>query len=194
MKKYKIEVYGWELESTCFSLDERQSTIMDEYIKENGKNCLSKLSFDIEDMLDIDMFDGDIFNISKPFYYFETNFLVIDNNKTVKEFNTENFSHLEDILDDYEDPNEYIALPDVYESNILLITHESKGGIYSFYVESEDIPKPKDFAIMGNFIDTPIGDYDIIEDIYFKGKKVEIDEWIGGDGKGFNIDYFKYIN
>jgi len=196
MTKYKIELYGWELEASCFSLDEKQTTIMDEYIEENGENCLSRLGFDIEEMLGIYMFQGNLFTISKPFYYTNVRFVVSDEkDDEVESFEVGDISLLEDVLgDDYEDVECYISLPEVLEENILLITHESKGGLYYFYVESDEPPKPEDFSVMGNCIETPFGDYDIIEDVYYKGKKVEIDEWLGGDGKGFNIDYFKYIN
>ena len=193
MAKYKVELYGWELEANCFSLNERQTTIMDEYIEENGGDCLSKMGFDIEEMLDIDMFDSDVFNISKPFYYDNMTFIVFDeNDEEVIQFNTSEISFLEDILgNDYVDTECIIAMPDILKKNLLLITHESKGGIYYFYVESNETPKPEDFSVMGNVIETPDGEYDIVEDVYYKGNKIEIEEWLGGDGKGFSIDYYK---
>lgn len=192
MKRYTIEVRGWELTASAFSLNQEQIEKLKSLMESHQGYDLHEYYDEIEDELDIYFNEGNLFNLSKPFFNSDTWFIITDeNDKVVDTFDIGGFSDIEDVLDTYEFEDEYVAIPDEDNKGILLTTEESKGGLYYFYVESENVPKPEDFAIMPNSIDTPIGDYDLIDSFYFKGEKVEIEEWLGGDGKSFSIDFFE---
>ena len=49
MAKYKLEMYGWEVESTGHSITDEQVKSIEDLIKTKGVNELWEVRFDIED-------------------------------------------------------------------------------------------------------------------------------------------------
>ena len=78
---------------------------------------------------------------------------------------------------------EFIPEPDIAE-NILFASSSSKGGLYEFHIESEEVPKPEDFSIVTGIIEMLDVYYEFIEHVYFKGQILEIEEWLDNRGKG----------
>jgi hypothetical protein len=61
------------------------------------------------------------------------------------------------------------------EENIILWLEENKGWVCDFEFESDEVPTAKDFSMIGGCIETPDGDWDFIDKVYFKGKELEMD-------------------
>jgi hypothetical protein len=56
--------------------------------------------------------------------------------------------------------------------------------------ESDEVPTPKDFFYLPGDIATPEGDFDFISKIFFKGKELEIDNYLDSSGKASTAQIF----
>ena len=54
--------------------------------------------------------------------------------------------------------------------------------------ETDETPTVKDFLFSGNCIEAPNNDWDFIEELYFKGKKLEITDYLNNTGKASTIE------
>jgi len=196
MKKYIVRFYGWEEEMNGFNLSQEQSNKLDESINSDKYESLDSIGMDIEEILGIDFFDGDIFNKSRGNYLPENTYICVydENENELSSFGLKDISDIEDHDEDfeYEDVESFEFVPEKGGAeNILMIICSNKGGLYEFHIESDEEPKPKDFSVTTSTIETLDVYYEYIENIYFKGKKLEIYEWLDGRGKGITMYYYK---
>ena len=61
------------------------------------------------------------------------------------------------------------------QENILLWIDENKGVICNFTFETEDEIKVEDFKYLPSIIETPDGDWDIIETMMYKDSELQIE-------------------
>lgn len=61
------------------------------------------------------------------------------------------------------------AYPHDMKSNILLWYQESKGTLVSYFIESETIPNPSDFAFTSRSLETPRYEIELIDKVFYKG-------------------------
>ena len=90
----------------------------------------------------------------------------------------------------------YIAIPGHGDScevdNILATFDEGKGGIAGFETfESDTVPKPLDFCYQKGSIATPDGDWEFVSKLYFKGKELEVDEYLDNSGKASTVQIYR---
>ena len=191
--KYTINTYGWSMEALGKTLTDEEVQMIKTEMQERGYDELYEIRFEIEEFMDFDMWDGDIFHISKPFDNGTLYFQVLDENgEMVSEFD------INDILKPYDDegddkyPYEDINAWPNNEStpNIWLTVDENKGGIFSYEIESDDIPKPEDFSFSLGSIGTPDGDWDFISEIYYKDEALEIQDYLDSTGKSSTAEMF----
>ena len=81
MAKYKLNVYGWEVEALGHSLTNEQVERIQELMEENGYDELWECRFDLEDEGIIeDLYNPNLFHISKALDNGATWFRVYDEN------------------------------------------------------------------------------------------------------------------
>ena len=170
--KYTLNCYGWQMEAIGKSLTDEQVSKIKEFMNENGYENLWEARFELDQLLDIDIWDGELFHLSKAFDNGGMNFVIEDEEgKEVLKFDIQDVESLDNVIDDYYTHNgfeEYSALPNQDgPNNILLMIDENKGGLYYMNFESDDIPTPHDFTFTNGCIVTPEGDWDYIDKILF---------------------------
>lgn len=195
--KYKLEVYGWSMESIGHSLNDEQLEKVDILMRDNNSDELWEVRHLLEDEIIIDIWDPDMFHMSAPFYNGSLFFKVVDeNNNTIIEFEEKDLGDAYENVGDVDSiyPYEsYLASPHYRNDgveNVLLIIDEQKGGIYEMEFESDEVPTPQQFSLMGGSIDTPEGEWDFVSKIFFKDTDLEITEWLDNRGKAATVEIY----
>ena len=183
------------MEAIGKSLTDEQVSKIKEFMNENGYENLWEARFELDQLLDIDIWDGELFHLSKAFDNGGMNFVIEDEEgKEVLKFDIQDVESLDNVIDDYYTHNgfeEYSALPNQDgPNNILLMIDENKGGLYYMNFESDDIPTPHDFTFTNGCIVTPEGDWDYIDKILFKGVELEIEDYLDNSGKASTVELF----
>ena len=78
MAKYKLNCYGWSLEAIGKSLTDEQVKKIEDLMKKAGYEELWEVRYDLEELLDIDIWDGDLFHHSAGMDNGTIHFEVID--------------------------------------------------------------------------------------------------------------------
>jgi hypothetical protein len=58
--------------------------------------------------------------------------------------------------------------------------------------ESDEVPSSKDFTFTTGCIETPNGDWDFIDKIFYKGEELEIVDWLDNSGKSSTLEIFTH--
>ena len=194
MAKYKLNCYGWSLEAIGKSLTDEQVKKIEDLMKKAGYEELWEVRYDLEELLDIDIWDGDLFHVSKAFDNGTMYFTVEDDmEKQVLSFDIDQTGELDE---NYYEENDYIgydSFPNETEPrNVYLSVDENKGGLYYMEFDSEEIPKPEDFTYTTGSIETPNGDWDFIDKIFYKGEELEVVDWLDNSGKSSTLEIFTH--
>lgn len=189
MNKYIVRFFGWEEEMQGFNLSQEQVDKLNEAVSSGEYESIDSMGIDIEDIIDVDFFEGDVFSITKANYLPDNTYIFVydEDENELFSFGLNDTSDIEDQIEDYDysetTSKEFIPEPDIAE-NILFASSSSKGGLYEFHIESEEVPKPEDFSIVTGIIEMLDVYYEFIEHVYFKGQILEIEEWLDNRGKG----------
>jgi hypothetical protein len=192
MAKYKLNCYGWSLEAIAKSLTDEQVGKIKDLMKKAGYEELWEVRYELDELLDIDIWDGDLFHVSKAFDNGTMYFTVEDDvEKEILSFDIDQTGELDE---NYYEENEYVdynAFPNETEpKNVYLSVDENKGGLYYMEFESDEVPNPKDFTFTTGSIGTPNGDWDFIDKIFYKGKELEVVDWLDNSGKSSTLEIF----
>ena len=60
--KYTLNTYGWSMEAIAKELTDEQVQKIKEKMEEEGYEELHEIRFDLDELLGIDIWDGDIFH------------------------------------------------------------------------------------------------------------------------------------
>jgi hypothetical protein len=191
MSKYIVKTYGWSFEAIGITLTDEQVKLVKQKMEDEGYDELHELRFELDELLDIDIWDGDLFHITKPFDNYKLQFEIEDESgNTVKEFLITDTSNPNDVYDNPVYTN-IIAFPTVEgPKNIFFTVDENKGGIFEFEIESDEIPNEKDFSYIYGSIETPNGDWDFIDDILYKNEICNVIEYLDNTGKSSTTEIF----
>ena len=194
MAKYKLICYGWSLEAIGKSLTDEQVKKIEDLMKKAGYEELWEVRYDLEELLDIDIWDGELFHVSKAFDNGTMYFTVEDDmEKQVLSFDIDQTGELDE---NYYEENDYVgydSFPNETEPrNVYLSVDENKGGLYYMEFDSEEIPKPEDFTYTTGSIETPNGDWDFIDKIFYKGEELEVVDWLDNSGKSSTLEIFTH--
>ena len=194
MAKYKLNCYGWSLEAIGKSLTDEQVKKIEDLMKKAGYEELWEVRYDLEELLEIDIWDGDLFHVSKAFDNGTMYFTVEDDmEKQVLSFDIDQTGELDENYYEENDYNGYDSFPNEDEPrNVYLSVDENKGGLYYMEFESEEIPNPKDFTYTTGSIETPNGDWDFIDKIFYKGNELEVVDWLDNSGKSSTLEIFTH--
>lgn len=175
MKKYQLKVYGWELNASAHSLTEQEVQDVENYQEENGYDDLSELGWELESVIEgYEPFSTNMWVITKPFFNEKLTFTITDEDGAeVTKFSLDDIMNHSDIDENLEG-EVYQGYPvENKNENILLFLEENKGLVCGFNFESEEIPTSKDFSYLVGLIDTPDGDWNLVDKMFFKGIELE---------------------
>ena len=196
MTKYKLNCYGWSLEAIGKTLTDEQIKKIEDLMKKAGYEELWEVRNDLNELLDIDIWDGDLFHVSKAFDNGTMYFTVEDDmEKEVLAFDIDETGELDE---DYYEKNDYVnydTFPKdkkLQPRNTYLSVDENKGGLYYMEFESDEVPSSKDFTFTTGCIETPNGDWDFIDKIFYKGEELEIVDWLDNSGKSSTLEIFTH--
>ena len=184
--KYTLNVYGWEAEFVCKSLTHEQTKIIDD-LKQKDDSDYSQIRWDIDTHIeDFDMYDGDLFHMSKPLNNGTVHFeLYNENNEIVLEFT------IDDIL--YPSDDKEYLIETSSKHNVYFSVDESKGGIHSYEIESDSKIYPFDFTWSEGLILLPSGEFwSFIDTFYFRGGEMEVYDHLDNYGKSSSLSIFKH--
>jgi hypothetical protein len=182
------------LEAIGKSLTDEQVKKIEDLMKKAGYEELWEVRYDLEELLDIDIWDGELFHVSKAFDNGTMYFTVEDDmEKQVLSFDIDQTGELDE---NYYEENDYVgydSFPNETEPrNVYLSVDENKGGLYYMEFDSEEIPKPEDFTYTTGSIETPNGDWDFIDKIFYKGEELEVVDWLDNSGKSSTLEIFTH--
>jgi hypothetical protein len=196
MTKYKLNCYGWSLEAIGKTLTDEQIKKIEDLMKKAGYEELWEVRNDLNELLDIDIWDGDLFHVSKAFDNGTMYFTVEDDmEKEVLAFDIDETGELDE---DYYEKNDYVnydTFPKdkkLQPRNTYLSVDENKGGLYYMEFESDEVPSSKDFTFTTGCIETPNGDWDFIDKVFYKGEELEIVDWLDNSGKSSTLEIFTH--
>ncbi|MDA9016560.1 hypothetical protein N9H63_01110 [bacterium] len=199
--KYKLEMYGWEVEATGHSLTDEQVKSIQDLMETNGADELWEVRHDIEmEGIVDDLYNPDLYHVSRGLdnsgLWFS---LKDDKDNEVLSFEPSDMEDIYEMLGDSADdiPYEgYLAIPGEGDKsevdNILAIFDENKGGICDFEMfESDEVPTAKDFCVQHGDIGTPDGDWDFISKVFYKGKELEVYDHLDNRGKAATVEIYR---
>ena len=65
--KYTLNAYGWSIEAVANELTDEQVQIIKDKMKEEGHEELYQIRFDLDALLDLDFWDGEVFHRTEAF-------------------------------------------------------------------------------------------------------------------------------
>lgn len=192
MKKYIVRFYGWEEEMQGFNLSQEQVDKLEEAVSSGKYESIDSMGMDIEELIDVDFFEGDAFSMSRANYLPDNTYIFVydEDENELFSFDLNEMSDIEDHTEDfdYEGVTQIEFIPEKGGvENVLFVSASNKGGLYEFHIESDEVPKPEDFSIVTGIIEMVDVYYEFIEYVYFKGEKLEIEEWLDNRGKGIDL-------
>lgn len=201
MSKYKLNVYGWEMEAVGHTITNKQVQSIKDLMEENGYESVSECIFELEDegILD-DLYSPDLFHISRALDNGRLWFQVYDENEenVVIEFEPKDMGDYYDLIgdDDFIEENYpyegYLAIPEDMDGveNILFVAHENKGGVVQLEFESDEVPTAKDFCFLNGDVGTPEGDWDFVSKYFYKGQLLEVYDHLDNTGKASTAEIY----
>jgi len=177
MAKYKLIVHGWELNASAQSLSNQEVDNLKKYQEENGHDEISEMAWEIGNIVDgYEPFSTNMWVIDVPMDNDRLVFILEDNNgQEVTTFKLDDMTDHFEIDEDFDGRNLNGYPEEGSDENILLFLEENKGIVYGFNFESKEVPTAKDFSCIRDSIETPGGDLDFIDKIFFKGAELEVD-------------------
>ena len=177
MANYKLIVHGWELNASAQSITDQQVQELNEYQEENGQDDLSEMAWELETVIEgYEPFSTNMWVIDVPMDNDRLSFILEnEEGEEVTTFNLDDMTDHYEIDENYEGQSKNAYPEEGAEENILLFLEENKGVVYGFNFESEEVPTAKDFSYVRGSIDTPDGDWDFVDKVFFKGKELEVD-------------------
>ena len=201
MSKYKLNVYGWEMEAIGHSITNEQVQSIKDLMEENGYDEVWECLYDLEDegILD-DLYSPDLFHISKALDNGRLWFQVYDENEEniIVEFEPKDMGDYYDLIgdDDFIEENYpyegYLAIPEDMDGveNILFVAHENKGGVVQLEFENDEVPTAKDFCFLNGDVGTPEGDWDFVSKYFYKGQLLEVYDHLDNTGKATTAEIY----
>ena len=197
MKKYKLELYGWEAEMVGHSLTDKQVKDIQDLMKKNEVEELWEIRHELEDE-DVlhDWWSPDLFHETSPLDNSALYCYLYEDDVEITKWQFHDIpSAWEVIGDDKADELNSIhcAIPEYIEGvdNVLCSFDENKGCLQEYEFESDTIPTPKDFYYTNGCIETPEGDWDYIDKLFFKGKELDITDWGDNSGKASTVHIYR---
>jgi len=179
MAKYKLLVNGYGLDGSAHTLtDEEVQTILS-FKEKEGHKTLDEMYMDLPEILeDYDHYMTNYWVTTTAIDSERLHFVLVDEQENVvwdvkqdeMDRFMENFEYPENADDHIKEIDAY---PHEGKENILLVYETVKGTMFGFNIESDEQPKPSDFAVTGQSMETPNYEEQLIDKVFFKGQELE---------------------
>jgi hypothetical protein len=197
MGKYKLLVNGYGMDGSAHTLtDEEVQTILS-FKEKEGYKTLDEMYVDLPEILeDYDHYMTNYWVTTTAFANDICHFVLVNEKDEV--IWDVKFADLDRTMENFEYPEdadnhtkEIDAYPHEGKENILLVYETVKGTMFNFEIESEEEPKPTDFAVTVQSMETPEYEEELVSKVFFKGTELErnFDEefyW----GKSLTVELF----
>lgn len=187
MAKYKLLVNGYGMDGSAHTLtDEEVQTILS-FKEKEGHNTLDEMYNDLPEILeDYDHYMTNYWVTSTALANDSLHFVLVDEKDDV--IWDVKFADLDRAMENFEypeDADDHAKSIDAYpyegKENILLVYETVKGTMFNFEIESEEVPKPTDFAVTVQSMETPEYEEELVSKVFFKGTELE---------RNFDEEYF----
>jgi len=179
MAKYKLLVNGLGIDGSAHSLTDEEVQNILSFKEKEGYQKLNEMYLDLPQILDgYDHYETNYWVTTTALDTESLHFVLVSENDEVvwdakiKELDLtmENFEYSEDAEDH---AKEIDAYPYEGRENILLVYETIKGTMFALEFESEEDPKPSDFAVTSQSMETPNYEEALISKVFFKGQELE---------------------
>ena len=192
MKTYKLLVSGWGMDASAHNLTSEEVQKLRDEKDSNGYDEFSEMYVDLPEILEgYDYHDTNWWVASRPYVNDRLTFTLQDEEDNV--IWTKGWEELSDIYDlqdkygDIPESEEVTQMIDAYphigHENILCMIEDVKGTLCNYIIESEEEPKPEDFAFTSQSLESPDFDYEVMDKMFYKNQELEkdyADEWVSG--------------
>ena len=179
MAKYKLLVNGYGLDGSAHVLtDEEVQTILS-YKEKEGHKSLVEMYMDLQEILeDYEHYTTNYWVTTTAIDSNSLHFVLVNENDEIvwdvkhneMDYLLENFEYPENA----ESPvKEMDAYPHEGKENILLVYETIKGTMFGIDVDSEEKPKPTDFSVTFQTMETPNYEETLVSKVFFKGREME---------------------
>jgi hypothetical protein len=179
MAKYKLLVNGLGIDGSAHSLTDEEVQNILSFKEKEGYHKLDEMYSDLPVILnDYDHYETNYWVTTTALDTESLHFvLVSENDEVVWDVNVndldltmENFDYPEDAEDHAKEIDGY---PHEGRENILLVYETIKGTMFGLEFESDEEPKPSDFAVTSQSMETPNYEEALISKVFFKGQELE---------------------
>lgn len=179
MAKYKLLVNGFGIDGSAHSLTDEEVQNILSFKEKEGHQKLNEMYSDLPEILDdYDHYQTNYWVTTTTLDTESLHFVLVSENDEVvwdakiDELDKlmENFEYPEDAEDH---AKEIDAYPHEGRENILLVYETTKGTMFGLEFESDEEPKPSDFAVTSQSMETPNYEEALISKVFFKGQELE---------------------
>ena len=179
MAKYKLLVNGLGLDGSAHVLTDAEVQTILSHKEKEGHKTLDEMYMDLPEILeDYDHYMTNYWVTTTAIGSESLHFvLVSENDEVVWDAKSEELDRFMDKFKypDNEDEHEkeIDAFPHEGKENILLVYETIKGTMFGFDIESDEEPKPTDFAVNFQTMETPDYEESLVSKMFFKGQELE---------------------
>lgn len=197
MAKYKLLVNGYGLDGSAHTLTDQEVQTILSFKEKEGYESLDEMYMDLPEILeDYDHYMTNYWVTTTAFASDRLHFVLVnEKEEVVWDVKLEDFDRFMEKFDYPEDAEDHTKEIDAYphegKENILLVYETVKGTMFGFEIESEEQPKPTDFAATIQSMETPNYEEELVSKVFFKGVELErsYDQELFW-GKGLTIELF----
>ena len=179
MAKYQLLVNGYGLDGSAHTLtDEEVQTILS-FKEKEGHKTLDEMYMDLPEILeDYDHYMTNYWVTTTAIDSERLHFVLVDEQENVVwDVKQDEMDRFMENFEYPENADEHIKEIDAYphegKENILLVYETVRGTMFGFDIESDEQPKPSDFAVTGQSMETPNYEEQLIDKVFFKGQEME---------------------
>lgn len=200
MAKYSLLANGLGFDGSAHILTDEEVQGLRNYRDEKGYDNWNELYSDLPTILqNYDYSDTNYWVLSTALATERLHFVLIDQDENVVwDVKPEELSDVYDETLGYEFPEDAEeatkyrdAFPYEDQPNILLVYDLCKGTLVDFSLESVEVPKPSDFSHTIQNIESPDGEFEYVDKLFYKGKQLEpVFEHENYTSKGLTVQIF----
>ena len=188
MTKYKLLVNGYGMDGSAHTLTDEEVQAILSFKEKEGHKTLDEMYMDLPEILeDYDHYMTNYWVTTTALANDSCHFVLVNEKDEViwdvkfadLDRTRENFEYPEH-ADDH--AKEIDAYPHEGKENILLVYETVKGTMFNLEIESEEEPKPTDFAVTVQSMETPEYEEELVSKVFFKGIELE---------RSFDEEYFR---
>lgn len=179
MAKYKLLVNGLGIDGSAHSLTDEEVQNILSFKEKKGYQKLNEMYSDLPEILDdYDHYQTNYWVTTTTLDTESLHFVLVSENDEVVW--DAKFDELDKLMENFEYPEdaedhakEIDAYPHEGRENILLVYETTKGTMFGLEFESDEEPKPSDFAFTSQSMETPNYEEALISKVFFKGQELE---------------------